>query len=194
MKKLLGLAACALMACTMMVPAHAASGINGYEKELIDAMKGDFLTDERLDNGLDQFRTEANLSTLTEWLNRDDVDLTSEQVGSLEWIVYNSANIAANANAKNISELNAEDAKRIVAYANYQFQVNDIDLSVSFDFTSKVVTVKDGAGNVVFTTATASEEVIKDTGTNFASSAVTFGGLGLALVGAALTIRKREEA
>lgn len=193
MKKLLTLAACAFVACGLVSPVSAASGINAAEKQLLDAVaKGVTVNGKTYAYG----EGTTEYAQLQNIFDQDGMDLTSEDVKTISETMKSVEGYLQG------KEVNAQTITEAIGLAA---PITDIlGVTISYDATKDTLTVKGADGSAIVSyekvvenkgsvSNTTTSGVLENTGEDFMGTYAVFAGLAVVLAGAgALALRKKE--
>jgi hypothetical protein len=170
MKKIISSILALALVAVFCIPAFAASGINTNEQKLIDEIKNGVKISGKTYN-VDQYKT-----TLENYLNRDDVDLTEAQASTVlsdmnkavALFETESGKAALTSGEIKVRDLSTADKNAFVSYVNDAAKA--LNVTVTWD-ASGVVTIKDAKGNIILQQdPSIKTSAIKNTDTVSASS------------------------
>lgn len=172
MKKLASLLVVAVLLVVSMVPAFAASGINDYEKKLIDYVQTAYVVDGKTITVPQEYITALeNVFT--------SVDLTEEQYNEIKAILDEALAFVKSKNLVKLEDITKTGStKTLLGYAEDALAVVGYKLSTKgslSDADHGLLIIMDANGKVI---AELHPAVITKTGADFSSAAV----LGLAAV------------
>lgn len=193
MKKLLTLAACAVLAGGLVTPVSAASGINAAEQQLLNAVaKGVTINGKTYayGEGTSEYAQVKNI------FDQDGMDLTSADVKTFSTTMKDVEAYLAG------KELTAQVITE--AIAKVAPITNILGVTVSYDASTDSLSVKGADGSAVVSykdvvknngsvTNTTNNGVLENTGEDFMGTYAVFAGLAVVLAGAgAVALRKKE--
>ncbi len=184
MKKLACLMVVAVLLVVSMVPAFAASGINNYEKDLIEYVKTAYVVDGKtITVPAEYFTALENVFT--------NVDVTEAQYKEIKAILDEGLAFVKSKNLQKLEDITATGStKTLLEYADKALSVVGYHLSTKGSLADPdhgLLIITDAAGNVV---AELHPAVVTKTGADFSSAA--FGGVAaLAVLAAAGVAVKR---
>lgn len=186
MKKMSGLllsGALALVVSTNAV--SAASDINASENRLLD-----YLNNYSYQIGTQKYTVDNDLlSKAKNYLIRDEVNLTEEQVNQVIALADKGFNILVKKGIVIGNKLSDEDANLMVNEVVKPI-CDILKLSLSYDAANDIITIKNANGDIVYT----DDDIIKDTGNNASSSYALMSFLLLAAAGFGYTAYKKSKA
>lgn len=212
MKKISALLIALVLSAVATVSVSAA-GINDAEQAVIDELKTSVTM-----KGNEMVFSNDYVNQMENHFN--SIEMTDAQSTEIVSIIKESKTYMQNSNAANVLDMTYSQKEQVLAYG--QEVVGVIDLTMSFDKTTKTVTIKDKDGNVVFTGSpnlvakngsssnnttnnntsntgkdtVADNNVIKTTGTNVNTGAVAGvagATVALAALGATYALKNRKE-
>lgn len=194
MKKLSAILVALVLAATTAVTAFAA-GINSNEQAVLDELK----TSVTMKDG--------EMYIPTEYVNQAEnyfntIEMTTEEKDSILAVVKEGKTFLTNSGASNISDLTLDQKRELLAYGEKVVAV--IDMTMTYDKTTRKLTIYDPNGNVAFsavpqltTDGKVAENPIKTTGAE--SNSFGFIALGAAAVllvagGSVYLLKSKKEA
>ncbi len=184
MKKLACLMVVAVLLVVSMVPAFAASGINNYEKDLIEYVQTAYVVDGKTITVPAEYITALeNVFT--------NVDVTEEQYKEIKAVLDEALAFVKSKNLQKLEDITATGStKTLLEFGEKALSVVGYHLSTKgslSDADHGLLIITDAAGNVV---AELHPAIITKTGADFSSAA--FGGVAaLAVLAAAGVAVKR---
>lgn len=193
MKKLLTLAACAFVACGLVTPVSAASGINAAEKQLLDAVaKGVTVNGKTYAYG----EGTAEYAQLKNIFDQDGMNLTDADVQTFSTTMKD---VEAYLAGKTLTaDVIAEAITKVAPITQI------LGVTISYDAAKDTLTVKGADGSAIFSydkvvenkgsvSNTTTSGVLENTGEDFMGTYAVFAGLAVVLAGAgAVALRKKE--
>lgn len=182
LKKLLAVAVAMTTMATISLTTFAATGINAKEQEILDKLQTEVTTKAGAKLSLpDDYLAQAKT-----YLSQPDIDITADQAEETLAQINDAIQVVKVSEAKTLKDLSMDDKQAIIASAQSVAEVYDLKLSYNAD--SKIVTLKDQDGTVIFK----SGNVIKTTGAD-AGIVVALGStFAVVLAAGALIVLKKK--
>lgn len=193
MKKLSAILVALVLVAATAVTAFAA-GINSSEQAVLDELK----TSVAMKGG--------EMVIPTEYVNQAEnyfntIDMTEAQSKDIIAVIKDGKNFLANSGASNISDLSFAQKQELLAYGEKAVAV--LDMTMSFDKTTKKITILDPKGEEAFNaaptlskTGAVSENPIKTTGSDvnyFGFIALGAAAVILVAGGAMFVVKTKKE-
>ena len=177
-KKIIAVSVSAVMMFAMSVSAFAAGTVDANEQAVLDALNAKKVPAE--------YVTQAK-----NYFEKDEVSVTAEQAKEIIANIDDAAAVAKAAGIKSKDDLaKASTATIDSIIAKVQAAGKVLNLTVSYDAKSGVVTIKNSAGTVVAT----SNIGTKKTGADSMSTVAVVSFLGLAVAALAVVTKKNAKA
>lgn len=183
MKKFFACLICVACLLTMSVNVFAASGLNADEQAILDRLSSVVTIDGK------EISIPADMLNQAEnYLRRDDVDLTADQKTAIIAEIDKAAEAYENEGiaTSDLTKLSKEAKQTILAAAQKAGEIAGV--TVSYDVTTKVVTIKDSTGAVV----AESSAVVKTTGADYTSLAIAMFAVVAIVAGCAVVAGRKK--
>lgn len=143
MKKLSAIFVALLLVAATAVTAFAA-GINSSEQAVLDKLNGTVTM-----QGNEMRISQEFVNQAENYFNT--IDMTEAQSKDIIAVIKDGKNFLANSGASNISDLSFAQKQELLAYGEKAVAV--LDMTMSFDKTTKKITILDPKGEVAFSAA-----------------------------------------
>lgn len=140
MKKISAFFVAAALAAVATVPAFAA-GINSAEQAVLDELSGSVTM-----NGTKMVVSDEYLNQVNNYFNT--IEMTEEQSKTIITEIGNCKKLLENSNVANIGNMSKTQKQELMSYGEKAGDV--VDLSMSYDKSTKELTISDENGTVVF--------------------------------------------
>ncbi len=168
-----------ILAILMSISICAFSGVNEYEKKLIEYLNNPLTVGEKTYHVSEEYKTKAY-----NYLNRDDVELTQQEAATAEKEMEDLWTKIEKFETTDMTTLT--DAQKTTVATEMQHVADVLKLKVTLDLAKDTITLTDNKGAVVADSTT----TIKPTGTS--SVAVVAVVATVAVVGCALVLNKKR--
>ncbi len=140
MKKISALFVAAALAAVATVPAFAA-GINSAEQAVLDELSGSVTM-----SGTKMVVSDEYLNQVNNYFNT--IEMTEEQSKTIIAEINNCKKLLENSDVANIDNMSKAQKQELMSYGEKAADV--VDLSMSYDKSTKQLTISDESGTVVF--------------------------------------------
>lgn len=178
-KKLLAVSVSAVMMVAMSVSAFAAGSINASEQKILDKLKAS--------NVPARYVTQA-----TNYVEKDGVDVTEAQADKIIAYIDSAKQAVDKAGITTEAQLKKNQAVLDKVVADAKAAAAVLNLILTFDQSTKIVTVTDQAGKTVAKIEPNGNT--KKTGADSTTTAAVVSVLGLAVAALAVVTKKNAEA
>lgn len=168
------------LSATFMIPAAAASGINAEEQKVLDILKAGVSV-----NGKTVSLDASYINSAENYFNTDGVEVTADQASVVLTQIEAAKQVIIDNNITDLKTINKKFQDQIIGYA--QSAAKELGLTLSADYSSKTIVVKDSNGKTLFTAS----KVIKNTGDDFTMTLAVSGAIALLIACAGVVAAKK---
>lgn len=140
MKKISALVVAATLVAVATVPTFAA-GINSAEQKVLDELSGSVTM-----NGTKMVVSDEYINQVNNYFNT--IEMTEEQSKTIITEIDNCKKLLENSNVANVDNMSKTQKQELMSYGEKAADV--VDLSMSYDKSTKQLTISDENGTVVF--------------------------------------------
>ncbi|MGX8833536.1 LPXTG cell wall anchor domain-containing protein [Amedibacillus sp. YH-ame6] len=181
MKKITNLIMSILVCATCALsPINATAGVDENEQAVLDILKSGINV-----NGKIVTIDSTYISQAESYFMRDDVSMNENQKSTIITQIESAKKIIIDNNVTNLATINKKYQDQIIDIAQTAASVMGVRISV--DYPSKIITVIDKNGQVIFT----AEKAIKNTGDDYTSILALSGAFAILLAGAGIVALKK---
>lgn len=163
-----------------MIPAAAASGINPEEQKILDVLNAGVTVGGKVVS-IDA----AYINSAENYFNADGVEITASQSSVVLTQIGAAKQVIIDNNITDLKTIDKKFQDQIIGYA--QAAASELGLTLSADYSSKTIVVKDASGKVLFTAS----KVIKNTGDDFTTTLAISGAIALLIACAGVVAAKK---
>ncbi|MEG0660811.1 MAG: hypothetical protein RR443_09575 [Anaerorhabdus sp.] len=180
MKKIISFIATVVLCATFSITANAASGITPEEQQILDLLKAGVVVEGKTVTLDSSYLVQAE-----NYLAQDGVSVTAAQKGEIVTQIEAAKKVVVDNKVTNLKTIDKKIQDQILVNAQAAGKV--IGVTISADYASKVITVKDPNGKVILTAS----KTIKNTGDDYTSTLALSAAIALLLTGAGIfAVRK----
>lgn len=187
MKKIFSLLSFVLVMSMMFVGVSAASGINSFEQSVLDNYKAGVTV-----NGKLVVPTAGEITTATNLLNHDDVDMTEYQAGRVNGAIDEIYALFVKEGVTQVTALSQASKEKALSLATSA--ALSVGLTFTYDPASNVAAVWGAGGVIASSDVTSTSSMVKQTGIEFNFSLVLGMMMIMSLAGVGVVALKKENA
>lgn len=182
LKKVLAVATAVVTMAALSLTSFAATGVSAQEQKILDMLSKTVTTQ----SGAKLTIPSEYLAQAKTYLAQSDVDLDADTVADALAQIEEAIEVVEASDAKTFNDLSKADKEAILAAADSV--AADLDLTLTYNSTTKAITIKDADGNVVFKTG----NIIKKTGAEaYAPIAMASVAAVVVLAGSVVVLKKK---